>query len=183
LFEEEANNASWGRSIMNRPGWFLCLSLFFVAALAACNSRSEEPEPGEWEITRRVVEASGEGVPSEVLDQIKSERTPTKTRCLREDDVDDPASVLMASDNAGDCSEREIDWENGRISGNMSCRAQNGLRMEAEVTGDYGPEDFEAELDGEVRIPQIDNPITIRMRMEGRNVGECRRGSRDRDER
>jgi hypothetical protein len=153
-----------------------------LAMLGACNNRASEPEPGDWEISRRVVEASGDGVPSAVLDRIKSERSPTETRCLREDDLDDPGRVLMGIKNA-DCSEREIDWSNGRISGRIDCRAPNGLRVEADATGDYGAEDFEAEIEGEVTVPQIDQPITIRTRMEGRHVGRCRGGSRDRDER
>jgi hypothetical protein len=159
-----------------------------LATLGACNDRggggsSTELDPGEWELTGRIVDASGDGIPPEAISQIKGQRFPAKTRCLTEEDAADPAAKLLRQSGNSECSLRDIEWEDGRIRGELSCESDEGMRMNVDMNGEYGAEDFEIDLEGEMTVPQLQQPITIRMAMEGRRKGECRGDSRDRDER
>lgn len=157
------------------------LPLMGLAALAACSGGGTELEPGEWEMKGRIVDASGAGLPAEALSQIKGQRLPTKTRCLSERDAADPAEKLLRQSGNSECDIREMEWEDGRIRGELSCRDEEGMRMTADMRGDYGKEDFDIELEGEMNVPQVEQPINIVMEMEGRRIGSCRGGSRDRE--
>ena len=157
----------------------LALPLIGLAALAAC-SRGVELEPGEWEIDGRIVDASGGGLPKEALAEIKGQRFPTKTRCLTEREAADPAERLLRQSGSSECEVRDIEWKGGRIRGEMSCRGDD-MRMTADLRGEYGEEEFDIELEGEMNLPQVDDPVTITMEMDGRRIGSCREGSRDRE--
>lgn len=156
------------------------LPLVGLSALAACGGGGVQLEPGEWEMKGRIVDASGRGLPKEALDQIKGQRFPTKTRCLSERDAANPAERLLQQGDDSECSVRDSEWKGGRIRGELSCRG-DGMRMTADMRGDYSEDEFDIELEGEMTLPQVDDPVTITMEMEGRRLGSCPRGSRDRE--
>lgn len=148
-----------------------------VTLLAGCGSKTEM-EPGEWEVTTRFIDASGPPIARAMLDELKNQRQEHRD-CMTEAEARDPKRRIFDRDDSGECSVSDIEWEDGQISGRISCNQANGARMTGDLTGDYSREEFNIDMDARMTIPQLPNQtINTRMRVDGRRVGECRDSDR-----
>ncbi len=146
------------------------------AALTGCGGGEVEMQPGRYEMTASITEISLPGAPAGATDAMKEAAKQPQTACLTPEDVKNPGGKLTPRQDPGAaCQENTFDWKGGRIDGKLRCATPNG-EVSANMKGEYRRDGFT--LNVESQLPSLTGeaggePGRIKMRSEGRRVGEC----------
>jgi hypothetical protein len=174
------------------------LGLAFVG-LAACNSEPEvslknaTPEqvaaevrksaplgemrfdPGEWRIESRMQDVVGEGMPPQVLQQMKASMAgvTSQSQCLTPEQASRPSSEMFAGKQRGNCKYETFEMSGGKLKATLSCPDRSGAKMAMTMDGSYSKTSYTVDADMRIDSPTPGQNMTIRMRSTGTRVGEC----------
>jgi hypothetical protein len=146
------------------------------AALTGCGSGEVEMQPGRYEMIASITEISLPGAPPGATEAMKEAAKQPQTACLTPEDVKNPAPKLTPRQDPGAaCQENTFTWKGGSIDGKLRCSTPNG-DVSAEMKGEYRRDGFT--LDVASQLPSLTGEPggelgRIKMRSEGRRVGEC----------
>ncbi len=164
-----------------------------LLALAACGSKSDgnssggsggggllggpvQLQPGEWEVTSRLVDFKAPNMPASVTERMKAAPATTKRDCMTEEEAKGPKADSFAPPSEGqNCKQDDFVWGNGRIHGKTSCEGSNGAgKMSMTMDGTYTPTSMDITVKSENEVNHM--PASMEMRISGRRIGECPAG-------
>lgn len=159
-----------------------------LLALAACGGEADdgagqredaareqariELRPGLWEVSSEILSASQEGLPTELAERARGRRREAR-HCLTPEQAARPDANALMLGRSESCTHEGFAMRGGRIADVMTCRAPDGAVTRARVSGRYGPEAYEMQL--EIDTPGIGAGRNMRLvtRQTGRRVGNC----------
>ena len=163
-----------------------------LLALAACGSKSDgnstkasggggllggpvQLQPGEWEMTMRVVDYKAPGMPASAAERMKAAPT-TNRDCMTEEEAKGPKpDTFTPGQNGLNCKQEDFVWGNGRIHGKTSCDGANGSgKMSMTMDGSYTPTTMDINIKNETTTHNV--AASIEMQVTGRRIGECPAG-------
>jgi hypothetical protein len=159
------------------------LSILGVAALAlACGSASgnDRPEaseaslkPGEWELKTEVVSIAADGMPSEIVERMKTQDVGASSICITPGETGERIAERFAGNSSPICKNEGFVWSRGRMRGKRTCTAAGGAWTSATMDGSFGPRTMDVRMTSEARGG--DKWLKMERRTTGRRVGECTR--------
>ena len=146
-------------------------------------------EPGQWEMTMRVVNVRMDNLPEGMrteMSQMRNNESRTSRDCLTVSaDVVRIQNLRFTVPNAGPgrapgCRIAELSMEGGRIRGQMSCEGlplggamwdARTMSMSGEMNGTYTARSLDLTASGEMRMGAQNGSAQIRV--TGRRIGAC----------
>lgn len=144
-----------------------------LAALTACSS-GEAPEtmqPGQWDVTLTVTEASAPGISEEMQADLVAElnrELAMEPVCVTEEDAANPSyRLFVPAETEGECDFDGSSVENGAIA----IAGQCGEGGELTIEGSYGATSLEAEL--RARVEDGSEILEFSADLAGERTGDC----------
>ena len=136
--------------------------------------------PGKWLSKATLEELTAPGMPPEIANNMKltMANKPGTEQCITKDDVKKPNFTGSQNKN---CSYDHFTMGGGKIDARMHCTA-GGATQRMTMAGDYGPNEYHLAMTTQMEMPKqvADagmNSMTMKMRVEGKRIGDCDAGS------
>jgi hypothetical protein len=168
-----------------------CLIPALLIALAACGSAETEKnremsaeevagelsamkiEPGQWEATNEILEASAPGMPEGMLDQMVGKKTTTQS-CITPEQAAKPSANFLAAQENSNCTYQDWSMRGGRMTGTMTCEGgEMPGKMVMKMDGKYAPTSYDMAMDMNTTGLPDNMSMVIKARTTGRRVGDC----------
>lgn len=155
------------------------LASFWLLLAAGCTQPSPPPEPppriaaGAWEIRSAVVGARGPTMPVMARDRLIGPR-PARRVCVTRAQAERADATFLAQ-RSGDCVQRGVRLENGRLSGAMVCSERELPPTVIALDGRYGPDRYVLRMAMTSPLPD-GATITLDVVTVGQRVGDCEGG-------
>ena len=136
-------------------------------------------EPGEWENTVEFVDVEIEGLPegtsAAMLEQMKAQKTTSKS-CITEEQAKNPGAEFFAAQDKINCEVKKFDMSGGAIDSAMSCKNMGGGpgNMDMAMTGQYGPSSYDMKM--EMVAGAAGMKMNISAKSTGKRIGDCPAG-------
>lgn len=136
-------------------------------------------EPGEWENTVEIVDVEIEGMPNGIppgmIEQMKSQKTVSKS-CMTEEMARNPGAQFFAAQEEFDCEVKKFNMSGGAIDSQLSCNNMNNGagQMNMAMTGQYGPSSYDMMLNMDGGAGPV--KMKISAKNVGKRVGDCPAG-------
>jgi hypothetical protein len=164
-----------------------------TAATAAPAAGAYSQQPGNYETTIRITEASLQGFPPEMQQQIDQARQQpmTQTQCIPFGFSMDSMSLrnlrFTLPQNIGGCNVAEVKLEGGSMSGSLSCEIRNlpqgrpdaprAINASMTYSGTYSADTYNMTIQGEATEPGNDSRRgNVKVEIASRRVGDCPAG-------
>ena len=131
---------------------------------AGNGEQTVEIRPGQWEIT---AEIPTEGMPPEIVAAMGGGKVTTR-QCVTPEEAQASAGELFSSEQAGNCTPKDVSAGGGRMRGTMTCSGEDGGPTSVEVEGSYDAETYEM-----TQKMTLAGGETSELRITGRRIGEC----------
>ena len=149
-----------------------------LAALSAagCDRAAPEAAPppriaaGQWEIRSAVIDARGPTMPVMARDRLIGPR-PTRRFCLNRAQAERVDASFLAQ-RPGDCVQRGVALENGRLTGAMVCNERGLPPSVIALDGRYGPDRYALRMEMTSPLPD-GTTIALYVVAVGQRIGEC----------
>lgn len=130
-----------------------------------------EVRPGLWEVDTEIVQAAQPGLPAELAARLKGRR-PSYRHCISSEQAARPDANFLAGGRDANCTYGDFAMRDGRIAGAMRCRDAEGLETAATMSGSYGPDRFDMQM--EIETPGLGGgKMSLVARRSGRRIGDC----------
>ena len=158
-----------------------------IALLAGCNSEpkgemsakevakemaSVKIEPGQWEVTNEITEATSPGVPAQMLQQMVGQKT-TIANCVTPEQVEKPDASFLTAQKNNDCKYEDFSMTGGRMTGRIICSGgQMPGQMVMTMDGRYESASYDMTAD----MTMTGGPggeMKMKTRTTGKRVGDC----------
>lgn len=133
--------------------------------------------PGKWLTKATLEELSAPGMPPGIADNMKATmaKKAGTEQCMTQDDVKKPNADFFAGNK--NCRYDHFKMGGGVIDAKMRCTAGGGTQVMT-MAGDYKPDEYHmamtTEMDRGASGPAgAMGSMTMKMRVEGKRVGEC----------
>jgi hypothetical protein len=130
-------------------------------------------QPGQWETTTEFVKV--EGVPKQIAAAMGAAQKETSLTCITPEEVKQANSGLFSGDEQKNCKKEGFAFQNGRITGKLSCTGEQGQgSTSVEVDGQYSASTYEVNQKLSTNVQGM--TMTMVSRIKGRRIGECPAG-------
>jgi hypothetical protein len=129
--------------------------------------------PGRWEIRSAVIAARAPQLPIVLRDRLIGPR-PTRRLCVTPEQAARADAGFLAQ-RPGDCAQRGVRLENGRLSGAMVCTEQGAPPSVIALDGRYGPDRYVLRMEMTSPLPD-GTTIAIDVVAIGERTGDCEGG-------
>ncbi|MEO7365948.1 MAG: DUF3617 domain-containing protein [Sphingomicrobium sp.] len=132
--------------------------------------------PGKWLTKATLEELSAPGMPPGIADNMKAmmAKKPGTEQCMKESDVKKPNADFFAGNK--DCEYDHFKMGDGVIDAKMRCTSGGHTQLMT-MAGDYKPDEYHmamtTEMDRGASAAGPMGSMTMKMRVEGKRVGEC----------
>jgi hypothetical protein len=136
-------------------------------------------EPGEWRVETRMQDVIAEGLPPQVVQQMKSSmtRVSSEAQCLTPEQAAKPSSEMFAGKQRGNCKYETFEMSGGRLKATLSCPDTSGAKMAMTMDGSYSKTSYTVDAAMRIDSPTPGQSMTVKMRSTGTRTGECRGGA------
>jgi major membrane immunogen (membrane-anchored lipoprotein) len=133
-------------------------------------------QPGEWEIRQQVVDMHVSGAPKGMpVDAMRSAmgKVNVVKHCVTPEQAAKPNADFLAAQKDMKCTYSGFDMSAGIIHGAVTCPNGQGGTMTAKMQGVYHPTDYALTMD--MTMAGVSPGMTMKMKMktDGKRVGEC----------
>ena len=144
-------------------------------ALAACSGGSEALQPGQWEMTLTVTEASAEGMPegeeAGMIAELNRELAMDPS-CVSEEQAASPTyNIFVPREAASECDFSGSTVENGVIQIAGACGDGPDEGGELTLTGTYSATSMEGVMTAQIQDGR--RAFSFNATMTGERTGEC----------
>ncbi len=130
-------------------------------------------EPGQWEATNEILQASAPGMPEGMLDQMVGNKKTTQS-CITPEQAAKPSANFLAAQENSNCTYQNWSMRGGRMSGTMTCEGgEMPGKMVMKMDGKYGPTSYDMAMDMNTTGLPDNMSMVIKARTTGRRVGDC----------
>ena len=129
--------------------------------------------PGRWEIRSAVIAARAEQLPIVMRDRLVGPR-PTRRLCITPEQAARADAGFLAQ-RPGDCAQRGVRLEEGRLTGAMVCSEQGAPPSVIALDGRYGPDRYVLRMEMTSPLPD-GTTIALDVVAIGERTGECGEG-------
>lgn len=130
-------------------------------------------EPGQWEATNEIIEASAPGLPPEALKQMIGRKT-TVSNCVTEEQAEKPDANFLAAQQNANCKYEDFSMRGGRMNGRMVCSGGDSPgQMEMTMDGEYGARSYDMTMDMAMMGMPAGADMKMKARTTGRRIGDC----------
>ena len=139
----------------------------------AAELRNVRVEPGLWDVSSEVLDATGPNLPRRAQAEIRRHR-PSVRNCITAEQAAHPELNFLRTQRDGHCTYRGFSMRDGRMRGEMRC-AGGGMPgiVTTSMDGLYGPRSHDVRMRmTSTGMPQGANMI-IETRTIGRRIGAC----------
>lgn len=149
--------------------------------LAGCGEQARAPigvpptrlMPGQWQVRSAVIGARAPQLPILMRDRLIGPR-PTRRVCVTPAQAANADATLLAQ-RPGECVQRGVTLENGRLTGAMVCSERGMAPDVIALDGRYGPDRYVLRM--EMTSPLPDGAaITLDVVTIGERIGDCQGG-------
>ena len=133
--------------------------------------------PGKWLTKATLEELSAPGMPPGIADNMKAmmAKKPGTESCMTQADARKPRTDFFGGNK--NCRYDHFKMGDGKIDAKMRCTAGGGTQVMT-MAGDFSPEEYHmamtTEMDRGASGPAgAMGSMTMKMRVEGKRVGEC----------
>lgn len=168
------------------------LSLLALTALAGCGgggsaneARNMSPaevaaqqaqvriNPGEWELSTEITAVEAPELPREMMQAMQGRRTSIRN-CITPEQASNPAVFTRGAQQQNSaCQVRDFAMRDGRLQGLTVCAAGSAQEVRSEMSGRYGPSDFNYQSRVAMPAPIAGGTMNLTVRVQGRRVGDC----------
>lgn len=145
----------------------------------AAEMSSIELEPGQWEMTQEIVEASAPGMPEAALAQMRGQKT-TVQSCITPEQAKKPDADFFAGQQNQGCKYEDFSMAGGKVRGKVTCTGGDMPgTMTMAMAGTYGASAYDMTMDMQmVPTAGADAPgaMTFKSHTTGRRIGQCPAG-------
>lgn len=160
------------------PGRPALASALAVVLLAAGCGEAPAPiaeappriTPGQWQIRSAVIAARAPELPVVMRDRLIGPR-PTRHVCLTPEQAARADAGFLAQ-RPGDCAQRGVSLENGRLAGAMVCAERASPPTVIALDGRYGPDRYVLRMEMTSPLPD-GTTIALDVVTVGERTGEC----------
>ena len=132
--------------------------------------------PGQWEMRTEVKAITGPGVPAGAADAAKAQNTTILT-CISEEQARNSDAKIFTGKQDPNCTSEGFEANDGRISGTMTCKGQNGQPgVSMAMNGTFAAERYDLDMKMEMGGPA--QGMTVETKTSGRRIGECPAGTK-----
>lgn len=129
--------------------------------------------PGQWEIRGFVTGARAPALPIVLRDRLIGPRA-TRRVCVTPAQAANADATLLAQ-RPGDCAQRGVTLDNGRLTGAMVCTDRGRPPDVIALDGRYGPDRYVLRMEMTSPLPD-GNTITLDVVTIGERTGDCEGG-------
>lgn len=137
-------------------------------------------QPGAWRIETQVQDVVGEGVPPELLQQMKTQMgtLSSESQCLTPEQAARPSSEMFAGkQRGGSCKYDSFEMSDGRMKATMSCPNASGAKMAMTMDGTYSKTSYQVDSAMRMESGAPGQSMTVKVQSKGTRTGECAAGS------
>ncbi len=135
--------------------------------------QSLQMEPGQWEATSEILQATSPGLPADALKPMEGEKKKV-SNCVTPEQAARPSANFLAAQQNMNCTYQDFSMEGGRITGTMNCSGgQVPGQMVLKMDGEYGPRSYAINMDMKAGGMPGGMTMTIKAKTIGRRVGDC----------
>lgn len=133
-------------------------------------------QPGEWETTTQMVKV--EGMPKEVAAMMMKEATKGRN-CITPEELKEANAGLFGGEEQKNCKREGFAFQNGRISGKLSCTGEGGEggTSSMEMSGQYSATTYDVTARISTNVQGMS--ANMESRTQGRRIGDCPPGGED----
>jgi hypothetical protein len=125
-------------------------------------------KPGQWEGRFTVQDIDMPQAPAGVEEHMKGLMNQNAYKyCVTSEQAANPSGEMFAGQGNKDCTYGGFEAKAGKVKGQVSCKAQNGV-MNAAMSGTYAPENFTMDMD--MKMEGLAQGMT--MAMTARSAGK-----------
>jgi hypothetical protein len=130
--------------------------------------------PGKWQTSVSIEEMEMPGMPAEAAEQMKNMMAMSQTSemCLTPEEAKQPKGDFFGADE--NCRYDHFRMGGGKIDAAMRC-TQGGGTQTMEMDGNYSRDAYAMNMKSRMEGGPAGGPITMRMKVEAKRVGECTR--------
>ena len=127
---------------------------------------------GQWETRTEVTNVSAPGMPAGVAEMMKTKPV-TGTSCITEEEANDSGADLFSGKKDENCDTKGFKAAGGRVSGTITCRAEDGGQgaMTMTMDGEFKPDSYA--LNSKMKTEGEGTAMTIESKITGRRIGDC----------
>lgn len=146
-----------------------------VAAKAAAMPKLQ---PGEYEVTSKLLEFTMAGVPQSQLDTMKSAMTANAEAphrfCLTAKDAAEGPKQMVTQMREGNCRVARFDTTANGVSGEMQCTMERGATSSSKFDGTFTGDSSSMTVEADQNVPGMGgNGMHMKMRIDSHRIGEC----------
>jgi hypothetical protein len=152
-----------------------------IALIAACSSRPDTIQPGQWEMVTQMTTVEAPGAPEPVVAQMRAamaNQRQTQSTCITPEQARNPSRNMVGQgNNAAGCEFSDTTFAGGNIRIRANCRPPGAGQMEMSVEGDYTATTMNGRINVNMTAPPGAGVQQIRMSgtLTGRRTGDCAR--------
>ena len=135
-------------------------------------------DPGEWRVETRMQDVVAEGMPPQVIQQMKASMSgvTSEAQCLTPEQASRPSSEMFAGKQRGNCKYDTFEMSGGKLKATLSCPDRSGAKMAMTMDGSYSKTSYTVDAAMRIDSPTPGQNMTVKMQSRGTRVGECRAG-------
>lgn len=132
-------------------------------------------DPGEWRVETQMQDVVSEGMPPQVIQQMKSSMTgvTSESQCLTPEQASRPSSEMFAGKQRGNCKYETFEMSSGKLKATLSCPDVSGAKMAVTMDGRYEKRSYTVDAAMRIDSPTPGQSMTVKMRSTGTRIGEC----------
>lgn len=136
-------------------------------------------DPGEWRVETRMQDVVAEGMPPQVVQQMKASMSgvTSEAQCLTPEQASRPSSEMFAGKQRGRCKYETFEMSGGKLNATLSCPDVSGAKMAMTMDGSYEKRSYTVDAAMRIDSPTPGQSMTVKMQSKGTRVGECRAGA------
>jgi hypothetical protein len=144
-----------------------------TAQEVAAELRKVHIEPGLWEVTSRVLDASGPNLPREARARMIAHRQSVRN-CVTPERAAHPEGNFLRTQRDSNCTYRDFSTDGGQVRGSMRCTG-GGMPgvMTTRMEGRYGPQSYDVTLHMSSTEMPHGADVTIIARTIARRISDC----------
>lgn len=128
-------------------------------------------KPGQWQGRYTVQDIDMPQAPADMKDRIKRAMSQAMlTYCITPEQAANPSGAMFAGQENKDCTYSGFEAKDGKVKGQLTCKAQNGT-MTAAMSGTYAPETYAMDMDMKMAGGAEGTTMAISARSEGQWTG------------
>lgn len=145
----------------------------------AAEMAAVELEPGQWEMTQEIVEASAPGMPEAALAQMRGQKTSVQS-CITPEQAKRPDADFFAGQQQQGCKYEDFAMTGGKLRGKVTCTGGDMPgTMTMAMAGTYGASAYDMTTDMQIvpaAGPDAPGAMTFKAKTSGKRIGQCPAG-------